>query len=144
MSALSLLGREISPGGDPFFNVAHQPAYRVGTQSNWLGEITTLAQTITSKELAELPTERLLQRLFNEFLVRIHEPRELSYRCTCSRKKSDQTLRVFQSRELEEILEEEGVIKVDCEFCGAQYRYDAVDVAALPHDPVPPAPAQPH
>ena len=36
--------------------------------------------------------------------------------------------------ELEEIIAERGAIDVNCEFCGARYTYDPVDVAALEQD----------
>ena len=40
-------------------------------------------------------------------------------------------------QEATEIVAERGTIEVGCEFCGLQYRFDAVDTAALF---VPPAP----
>jgi molecular chaperone Hsp33 len=33
--------------------------------------------------------------------------------------------------EVTQILEELGSISVDCEFCNANYRFDAIDAAAL-------------
>ncbi len=93
--------------------------------------ITTLADTVTVEELQTLPAEVMLRRLFNEYTCRLHPPRSLSYRCTCSRQKSDRTLRILDARELESLLEEQGQIHVDCEFCGTRYAYDAIDVGAL-------------
>jgi molecular chaperone Hsp33 len=96
--------------------------------------LTTLAATVTDDELASLDATTLLRRLFHEYPLRVREPRELTYRCTCTRAKSDQTLRVFGAEELDDILRQDGEINVDCEFCGTKYRYDAVDVAALKHN----------
>lgn len=90
-----------------------------------------LAATLSLEELATLTPERLLHRLFNEFPVRLHPPRTLHFECSCSRQKSDRTLRVVPEAELYELLDELGEINVDCEFCGARYRYDRVDLMAL-------------
>ncbi|MEM9620838.1 MAG: Hsp33 family molecular chaperone HslO [Pseudomonadota bacterium] len=93
----------------------------------------TLANTLTMQELAALSARQLLSRLFAEFECRLHAGQVLSYRCTCSREKTDRTLGVFDPEELEEILAERGHIHVDCEFCGKRYEYDQVDVRQLAH-----------
>lgn len=104
----------------------------------------TLAETLrsdTAGELATLAPQSLLELLFHEFPCRLHEPRDLIYSCTCSKEKSDRTLRTLGQQELQDILAELGHIHVDCEFCGTRYQYDAIDVAALAqvenaqHDP---------
>ena len=93
--------------------------------------IVTLAATITAQELQTLPVKEMLRRLFSEYTCRLHPPRTLAYRCTCSRQKSDRTLRILDPTELTSLLEEQGQIHVDCEFCGTRYPYDAVDIGAL-------------
>ena len=93
--------------------------------------IETLAATLTREELATLPPERFLHRLFNEFSCRLHPPRALKYECTCSRTKTDRTLATFPAEDLRQLITERDNIDVDCEFCGARYRYDAVDVEQL-------------
>jgi molecular chaperone Hsp33 len=40
-------------------------------------------------------------------------------------------IRSLGETEAREILAERGVIQVDCEFCGAGYRYDGIDVTQL-------------
>jgi len=93
----------------------------------------TLAATLTTEELANLSAPQLLRRLFNEFECRLHDPRPLSYRCTCNREKTDRTLQVLSHEELLELIAEQGQIHVDCEFCGKRYAYDEVDVRQLSH-----------
>ena len=104
--------------------------------------ITTLASTVTEAELAQLAPQQILRRLFHEYPCRLHPPRSLSHRCSCSREKSDRTLRVLDDEELQSLLEEEGEIVVDCEFCAERYRYDAIDIEALRH-PSPPSASGP-
>ncbi len=93
--------------------------------------VLTLADTVTEQELNDLPVETILGRLFAEFTCHLHPARHLSYRCTCTREKTDQTLRILGRDELEDLLAERGAIQIDCEFCGARYEYDPIDVAAL-------------
>ena len=93
--------------------------------------ILTLADTITEQELATLPPQVMLRRLFAEYPCRLFPARELSFRCSCSREKSDRTLRVLGTDDLQALLEELGRIDVDCEFCGTRYSYDAVDIGRL-------------
>ncbi len=101
--------------------------------------IVTLANTVTDEELLTLTAETLLRRLFAEYPCRLYPPRSLSYRCTCSRSKSDRTLRVLDAGEIRALFAELGEITVDCEFCGTRYRYDAVDIGTLLNSD-PPAP----
>lgn len=102
--------------------------------------IITLANTVTDPELLQLPAQTLLSRLFAEYPCRMYPARALSYRCTCSREKSDRTLRVLDAQEITALLAELGEITVDCEFCGTRYSYDAVDIGMLLNNASPPAP----
>jgi len=103
----------------------------VATEEDAWQSILTLADTVTEVELLALPAAEMLRRLFAEYPCRLHPARMLSYRCTCSRGKSDRTLRVLDDEELMELLREQSAITVDCEFCGSRYTYDAIDVKAL-------------
>ena len=93
--------------------------------------IEVLADTLTTDELGNLAPEQFLHRLFNEFPCRLHPPRHLKYECTCSRIKTDRTLATFPAKDLRDLIAERDQIDVDCEFCGARYSYDAVDVEQL-------------
>ena len=82
------------PGSDSATEIS-----RAADDEAW-STLVTLADTLTTAELETLPAATLLTRLFNEYSCRLHPPRELSYRCTCSRQKSDRTLRVLEPAEL--------------------------------------------
>ena len=103
--------------------------------------IVTLADTVTTEELLSLTATQLLRRLFAEYPCRLYPARTLSYRCSCSRQKSDRTLRILDAEEIKSLLEELGEIHVDCEFCGTRYAYDAVDIGELLARPANPPPA---
>lgn len=98
--------------------------------------IEMLANTVTADELLNLDCETLLHRLFNQEQVRIYEPDPVVFHCGCSRQKISETLAALGRVELEEILKERPEVEVDCQFCGAQYRFDKVDVENLLTNPV--------
>jgi molecular chaperone Hsp33 len=90
-----------------------------------------LANTVTAEEMFSLDCEVLLHRLFNEEKVRLYEPQTVEFKCGCSRAKISGTLSALGRSELEAILLERDEIEVDCQFCGAQYRFDKIDVETL-------------
>lgn len=101
--------------------------------------LATLAASLKREELLGLPADVLLHRLFwNEGLLQlsgadsaqpgVQAPR---FACTCSRERVAAMIRSLGSGEAQDILSERGEIEVGCEFCGQQYRFDAVDVAQI-------------
>lgn len=102
-----------------------------------------LADTLRGAELLELPHRELLRRLFHEEDVRLFEPEPVSFRCSCTRERIETVLRSLGYAEVKGIIEEQGQVSVDCEFCNQNYLFDPVDVeklfAAADHQPaVPP------
>ncbi len=93
--------------------------------------ISILASSLTADELLNLDAETILRRLFwEEKLVRF-EPLTPSFACSCSRERVSNMIRSLGTEELESILAERGDVEVGCDFCGEQYRYDAVDAAQI-------------
>jgi molecular chaperone Hsp33 len=102
--------------------------------------ISLLAATLTSQELLDLAPERILHRLFWEETLRVFEPQRPAFACTCNRERVRGMLRSLGAEESESLIKERGLVEVGCEFCGTQYRFDAVDVGemfATPRDQPP-------
>lgn len=99
--------------------------------------IELLAQTVTAEEMLTLDCEQLLHRLFHEEKVRLFEPEAVEFKCNCSRQKIAGTLLALGRAELNAILHERHNIEVDCQFCGAQYVFDKIDVEGLLANPAP-------
>lgn len=93
--------------------------------------VTQLASTITPVELQTLPADQVLHRLFHEEDIRLFEPDPIRFECSCSRDKITTTLRQIGAVEINIILEEAGVIDVDCQFCGSHFQFDSVDIRAI-------------
>lgn len=84
-----------------------------------------LMSSVTPLELldAGISAEDLLYRLFHEDGVRVFRRRFLEHRCRCSRQRVARTLKSFGREEIED-LAEDGVVRVVCEFCKAEYVFD--------------------
>jgi len=102
-----------------------------GVASDDWTRVVALADTMNPTELIDLPSETLLHRLFHEENLRLFEPEPVAFRCTCSRRRIEETLRALGEGEVESILADQGAIEVNCEFCNRAYQWDRVDAQAL-------------
>lgn len=90
-----------------------------------------LADTLQPEEILNLPPPELLHRLFHEEDIRLFDPEPMCFRCSCSKERISSMLLSLGSDEVHDILEQQGNIEVDCEFCNAHYEFDRIDVDAL-------------
>lgn len=90
-----------------------------------------LAGTITDEELLTLPVVTLLTRLFHEEDVRLFDASNTQFYCSCSRDSVANMLRMLGNTEISSIIEEQGKIEVNCDFCNTHYLFDKVDARAL-------------
>lgn len=97
--------------------------------------ISHLASTLTSEELLTLDANTILHRLFWEESVRRFEPLTGEdgphFECSCSRERVGQMLKGLGREEVDGIVVEQGRVEIGCDFCGAHYHFDAVDVGGL-------------
>lgn len=90
-----------------------------------------LTNTVKAEELFELEATEVLHRLYHQEEVRLFDPIDVTFRCTCSRERSGQALRTIPREELDTILAEQGKIEMGCEFCNNNYSFDCIDIEAL-------------
>ncbi len=90
-----------------------------------------LAATIRPEELLTLPASQVIRRLFHEEDLRVFDPRIVSFRCSCTRDRVVNMLRMLGRAEVHGILEERGTVEVGCEFCNRKYTFDAVDAEQI-------------
>ena len=90
-----------------------------------------LARTVKADELLELDSETLLHRLFHEETVRLFDAEAVAFHCSCSEERTLSALEAIGEEECYSILEEQGAIDMDCQFCHAHYRFDRNDIDHL-------------
>ena len=93
--------------------------------------IALLAGTLTAEELLTLPPEQVMHRLFWQETLRVFEPQAPCFACRCSRDRVAGMLRGLGVDEVLSLVAERGEAEVGCDFCGAMYRFDPVDVGEL-------------
>lgn len=91
--------------------------------------------SLTREELLTLPSLDILHRLFWEEKLLRHEPQQGAsgphFACVCSAERVRRMIESLGADEARSIVAEQGQIEVGCDFCGAQYRLDAVDAAQI-------------
>lgn len=90
-----------------------------------------LLNTLTQEELLDTEPETLIYRLFHEEAPHLFDSRPVRFQCICSQAKIENTIRSLGEKEAGAIVEEQGKIEINCEFCNSQYLLDRVDVASL-------------
>lgn len=110
------------------------------TQANDFEHLATLTDTIKLEELATLPANDVLWRLYHEEEVTLYDPQDVVFKCTCSRERCAGALRTLPDEEIDSILAEEGEIDMHCDYCGNHYLFNSMDIAeirnnASPADP---------
>ncbi|MDH5544736.1 MAG: Hsp33 family molecular chaperone HslO [Gammaproteobacteria bacterium] len=93
--------------------------------------LTTLASTMTEKELVELSAQEILHRLYHEEDIRLMDAEPVFFRCSCSRERVRNMLRGLGLTEVRSIIEEKGLVDINCEMCGQQYIFDRIDAEEI-------------
>lgn len=83
-----------------------------------------LADTLSGGEFLETGTETLLTRLFHRENVRLLPGTEMAFACSCSETRTARMLVTLGETEVREILRDQGIVEITCEFCHQQYRFD--------------------
>ena len=96
---------------------------RGDTDDGWR-EAEALFATLTEEELTDpaLPAPDLVYRLFHEGGVAMDQDAQvLNDVCTCSRERLVGTLQGMADESLRDMVEPDGTLKVDCQFCARNY-----------------------
>ncbi|MDX1914590.1 MAG: Hsp33 family molecular chaperone HslO [Methylophilus sp.] len=95
--------------------------------------INQLANTVTPAELSTLTSEVLLQRLFYGEEIRLFKAREIKAHCSCTREHVANMLKMLGEPEVNSIIEEQGSIQINCDFCNKLYVFDENEASGLFH-----------
>lgn len=106
--------RDFDPGNAP----DGAPAPHFVEDEAW-SEAQALAATTEDHELVDptLSGERLLYRLFHERGVKVFETARVRYQCRCTREGIETMLRRFSAQDRHDMVDDDGLISVTCEFC---------------------------
>lgn len=102
-----------------------------GTDDDW-DHLRILAETVTEKEMLELPAETLLHRLFADApALQRFAPRQVTVGCNCDHAGISRMLLSLGEAEVDSILAEQQRVSVTCEFCGKDYVFSPAEAKRL-------------
>lgn len=122
-------GPQWRAGGMLIQNIAEDDA-RGSTTEAWV-RTQAFFETIGEDELLDptISAETLLFRLFHEDGVRVFEPKPLQAFCRCSQDRIETVLKSFGEDERADMVEDDGQIRVTCEYCSKVYGIDPAGLA---------------
>lgn len=102
---------------------------RGSTDDAWERE-QALFETLGEDELTDeaVSADRLLYRLFHEDGVRMFTPKPLRAFCRCTQDRIVGMLRSFSADERADMVEDDGLIRVTCEYCSRTYEVEPAKV----------------
>jgi molecular chaperone Hsp33 len=90
-----------------------------------------ITQTLKAEELLELPAHEILYRLYHEESVTLPASEAVTFACTCSRENTANALISVGQAECEDIIAEQGEIRLHCQFCHCEYIFTIQDIKTL-------------
>jgi molecular chaperone Hsp33 len=95
-----------------------------------------LGGTLKQEELLATDVQTLLKRLFWEETIRVFDPQNPTFFCSCTREKVGNMLKMLGKPEVDSALADLGELGINCDFCGKHYTFDKVDCAQLFATPI--------
>mgnify|MGYP001776174027 FL=1 len=86
---------------------------------------------ITSMLDKGMSPEDILTYILGDFGLRINERTDCSYRCDCSRERVLRALLSIGKKDLEEMIEENKDVEMECHFCGRKYTFTPEELKEL-------------
>ena len=102
-----------------------------GQELETWNHVVMLASTLKRDEMLSVDIQTLMRRLFWEETIRVFDPLEPHFHCTCTRSKVANMLRMLGQAEVDAGLADQGKLAIQCEFCGQSYVFDPIDCAQL-------------
>ena len=115
---------ELGPGDEPVSLAEREDAWNTTT---------VLLSSVTAGELTDpfLTSRGLLYRLFHDIGVRVHEPKDVRFACSCSQTRALTMLRRLPADSIDEYVVD-GEIEVVCKFCNRRQIFTPGDVMQAP------------
>lgn len=75
--------------------------------------------------------EQMLRAVLGDVEIEFFEPTPVEYRCYCTRERVERTLLSLGREELQKIADEGEQIRIECQFCDADYRFSPEEVRGI-------------
>ncbi|MCL1604195.1 Hsp33 family molecular chaperone HslO [Succinatimonas hippei] len=95
-----------------------------------LEHLSTLCSTMTYEEITSLSLYQNLHNLFVQEEVKVFDPREIQFKCVCSRERCERALKGLPRTELENLISDNGT-SMTCQHCGKIYNFTKEDLEKM-------------
>lgn len=92
---------------------------------------TQLASSLSTDDLLKTDRDMLIHQLYHQETVKLYPADHIQFRCGCSIERIESVIQSLGQEEANNIIEEQGKIEVDCEFCNKHYELVNTDVDRL-------------
>ena len=89
------------------------------------------AGAVTPMLESGMSPEEILKKVLCEFELEFFEQTPVEYRCYCSRERVEKSLIAIGKKDLQEIVDEDKDISIECQFCDNRYIFTPKDVQNL-------------
>lgn len=91
----------------------------------------SLINSVTALLDQGMTPEQLLERVLDGFDVEITDRMPCSFTCNCSKERVEKALISIGKKELQEMIDEDKPIEVNCHFCGKTYKFDVDELKKM-------------
>jgi len=106
------------------------PGQSMLNEDDW-NRLGYVVATLRARDFENSDNMELIGKLFAEDDVRVFESKPVAFRCHCSQRRAEEVLRMLGEEETREVVEEQGIVDVTCEYCGRQRSFDPIDISRL-------------
>jgi len=75
--------------------------------------------------------EQILNRLFQDKKLKIHEKMPITFRCQCSRERLERAIKGLGNEEIQSMIDEDHGAEASCHFCNEVYHFTESELEAL-------------
>ncbi|MDN4502944.1 Hsp33 family molecular chaperone HslO [Alteromonadaceae bacterium BrNp21-10] len=126
-----VLAADITKGAEQAAGMLLQVLPSEDKQHDDFEHLRQLTASVKSEELFNLSAQDVLYRLYHQEEVELYAPQALEFHCGCSKARSATALASVEKQELLDLIAEDGCITMNCQYCQAEYQFDAIDVEAI-------------
>lgn len=108
------------------------PSHRTDQVDFWQ-HVEILASTLKEEEFLKWDNQKLLRNLFHEESIRLFDPANIIFKCSCSLEKTQNTLRLLGQKEAAATFLTHKVLTVTCEYCNKSYEFTKSMIEQLFH-----------
>lgn len=89
-----------------------------------IGEITSITSLLDENKSPEM----ILEYILGEFGLEIHDTIPTSFECNCSKKRVEKAIISIGKKEIQEMIDEDKPIEVNCHFCNTHYNFEVEEL----------------